>query len=124
MGIIKALKLGFDYQRYDDDGNVVDMQRAVNDVNLDIEAGEFVAVLGHNGSGKSTLAKHMNALLIPTEGTMLVDGIDTARETKLWKVRQKAGMVFQNHRNSGRRRCGIWPGKHGNSYRRYLETCG
>ena len=53
MGIIKALKLGFDYQRYDDDGNVVDMQRAVNDVNLDIKAGEFVAVLGHNGSGKS-----------------------------------------------------------------------
>ena len=99
MGIIKALKLGFDYQRYDDDGNVVDMQRAVNDVNLDIEAGEFVAVLGHNGSGKSTLAKHMNALLIPTEGTMLVDGIDTARETKLWKVRQKAGMVFQNPDN-------------------------
>ena len=71
MGIIKALKLGFDYQRYDDDGNVVDMQRAVNDVDLDIKAGEFVAVLGHNGSGKSTLAKHMNALLIPTEGTML-----------------------------------------------------
>ena len=99
IGIIKALKLGFDYQRYDDDGNVVDMQRAVNDVNLDIEAGEFVAVLGHNGSGKSTLAKHMNALLIPTEGTMLVDGIDTARETKLWKVRQKAGMVFQNPDN-------------------------
>ena len=99
MGIIKALKLGFDYQRYDDDGNVVDMQRAVNDVDLDIEAGEFVAVLGHNGSGKSTLAKHMNALLIPTEGTMLVDGIDTARETKLWKVRQKAGMVFQNPDN-------------------------
>lgn len=99
MGIIKALKLGFDYQRYDDDGNVVDMQRAVNDVDLDIKAGEFVAVLGHNGSGKSTLAKHMNALLIPTEGTMLVDGIDTARETKLWKVRQKAGMVFQNPDN-------------------------
>ena len=99
MGIIKALKLGFDYQRYDDDGNVVDMQRAVNDVDLDIKAGEFVAVLGHNGSGKSTLAKHMNALLIPTEGTMLVDGIDTAIETKLWKVRQKAGMVFQNPDN-------------------------
>ena len=104
MGIIKALKLGFDYQRYDDDGNVVDMQRAVNDVNLDgvdidIPQGSFVAVLGHNGSGKSTLAKHMNALLIPTEGTMLVDGIDTARETKLWKVRQKAGMVFQNPDN-------------------------
>ena len=68
-------------------------------MDLDIKAGEFVAVLGHNGSGKSTLAKHMNALLIPTEGTMLVDGIDTARETKLWKVRQKAGMVFQNPDN-------------------------
>ena len=99
MGIIKAFKLGFDYLKYDEDGNVQDTQRAVNDVNLDIEAGDFVAVLGHNGSGKSTLAKHMNALLIPTEGTMLVDGIDTARETKLWKVRQKAGMVFQNPDN-------------------------
>ena len=99
MGIIKAFKLGFDYLKYDEDGNVEATQRAVNDVNLDIEAGDFVAVLGHNGSGKSTLAKHMNALLIPTEGTMLVDGIDTARETKLWKVRQKAGMVFQNPDN-------------------------
>ena len=99
MGIIKALKLGFDYQRYDDDGNVVDMQRAVNDVNLDIEAGEFVAVLGHNGSGKSTLAKQMNALLIPSEGTMWVDDMDTAKEPELWKIRQRAGMVFQNPDN-------------------------
>ena len=84
MGIIKAFKLGFDYLKYDEDGNVQDTQRAVNDVNLDIEAGQFVAVLGHNGSGKSTLAKHLNALLLPTE---------------LWKVRQKAGMVFQNPDN-------------------------
>ena len=99
MGIIKALKLGFDYQRYDDDGNVVDMQRAVNDVNLDIEAGDFVAVLGHNGSGKSTLAKQINALLIPSEGTMWVDDMDTAKEPELWKIRQKAGMVFQNPDN-------------------------
>ena len=99
MGIIKALKLGFDYQRYDDDGNVVDTQRAVNDVNLDIEAGDFVAVLGHNGSGKSTLAKQMNALLIPSEGTMWVDDMDTAKEPELWKIRQKAGMVFQNPDN-------------------------
>lgn len=99
MGIIKALKLGFDYQRYDDDGNVVDMQRAVNDVNLDIEAGEFVAVLGHNGSGKSTLAKHMNAILVPTEGTMWVDGKDTKDPEELWNVRQSAGMVFQNPDN-------------------------
>lgn len=99
MGIIKALKLGFDYQRYDDDGNVVDMQRAVNDVNLDIEAGEFVAVLGHNGSGKSTLAKHMNAILVPTDGTMWVDGKDTKDMEKLWEIRQSAGMVFQNPDN-------------------------
>ena len=99
MGIIKAFKLGFDYQRYDDDGNVVDMQRAVNDVNLDIEAGEFVAVLGHNGSGKSTLAKHMNAILVPTDGTMWVDGKDTKDMEKLWEIRQSAGMVFQNPDN-------------------------
>ena len=99
MGIIKAFKLGFDYQRYDDDGNVVDMQRAVNDVNLDIEAGEFVAVLGHNGSGKSTLAKHMNAILVPTGGTMWVDGRDTKDPNELWNIRQSAGMVFQNPDN-------------------------
>ena len=99
MGIIKALKLGFDYLKYDEDGNVQDTQRAVNDVNLDIEAGQFVAILGHNGSGKSTLAKHLNALLIPTEGTLWVDGIDTSKEPELWKVRQKAGMVFQNPDN-------------------------
>ncbi|MDO5135729.1 MAG: energy-coupling factor transporter ATPase [Eubacteriales bacterium] len=99
MGIIKAFKLGFDYLKYDEDGNVEDTQRAVDDVNLDIEAGEFVAVLGHNGSGKSTLAKHMNALLLPTEGTIWVDDMDTAREEELWKIRQKAGMVFQNPDN-------------------------
>ena len=99
MGIIKAFKLGFDYLRYDEDGNVQDTQRAVNDVNLDIEAGQFVAILGHNGSGKSTLAKHLNALLLPTEGTLWVDGIDTSKEPELWKIRQKAGMVFQNPDN-------------------------
>ena len=99
MGIIKAFKLGFDYLKYDEDGNVQDTQRAVNDVNLDIEAGDFVAVLGHNGSGKSTLAKQMNALLIPSEGTMWVDDMDTAKEPELWKIRQRAGMVFQNPDN-------------------------
>ena len=99
MGIIKAFKLGFDYLKYDEDGNVQDTQRAVNDVNLDIEAGDFVAVLGHNGSGKSTLAKQINALLIPSEGTMWVDDMDTAKEPELWKIRQKAGMVFQNPDN-------------------------
>ena len=99
MGIIKAFKLGFDYLKYDEDGNVEATQRAVNDVNLDIEAGNFVAVLGHNGSGKSTLAKQINALLIPSEGTMWVDDMDTAKEPELWKIRQKAGMVFQNPDN-------------------------
>ena len=99
MGIIKAFKLGFDYLKYDEDGNVEATQRAVNDVNLDIEAGDFVAVLGHNGSGKSTLAKQMNALLVPSEGTMWVDDMDTAKEPELWKIRQRAGMVFQNPDN-------------------------
>ena len=99
MGIIKAFKLGFDYLKYDEDGNVEATQRAVNDVNLDIEAGDFVAVLGHNGSGKSTLAKQINALLIPSEGTMWVDDMDTAKEPELWKIRQKAGMVCQNPDN-------------------------
>ena len=99
MGIIKAFKLGFDYLKYDEDGNVEATQRAVNDVNLDIEAGDFVAVLGHNGSGKSTLAKQINALLIPSEGTMWVDDMDTAKEPELWKIRQRAGMVFQNPDN-------------------------
>ena len=99
MGIIKALKLGFDYLKYDDDGNVQDTQRAVDDVNLDIEAGEFVAILGHNGSGKSTLAKHMNALLLPSEGTLWVGNMDTSKEPELWKIRKKAGMVFQNPDN-------------------------
>ena len=99
MGIIKAFKLGFDYLKYDEDGNVEATQRAVNDVNLDIEAGDFVAVLGHNGSGKSTLAKQINALLIRSEGTRWGDDMDTAKEPELWKIRQKAGMVFQNPDN-------------------------
>lgn len=99
MGIIKAFKLGFDYLKYDEDGNVQDTQRAVNNVDLDIEAEQFVAILGHNGSGKSTLAKHLNALLLPSEGTLWVDDMDTSGEPELWKIRQKAGMVFQNPDN-------------------------
>jgi energy-coupling factor transport system ATP-binding protein len=99
MGIIKACKLAFDYLKYDEDGNVEATQRAVDDVDLDIQAGEFIAILGHNGSGKSTLAKHMNALLLPTEGTLWVDDIDTTKEPELWKIRQKSGMVFQNPDN-------------------------
>lgn len=99
MGIIRASKLGFDYFKYKEDGQEPETSRAIDEVDLDIEPGQFIAVLGHNGSGKSTLAKHMNALLVPTEGTLWVDGIDTSSEEDLWKVRQKAGMVFQNPDN-------------------------
>ena len=99
MGIIKALKLMHDYYKYDENGHVEETHRALDDINLDIEQGQFIAVLGHNGSGKSTLAKHINALLYPTEGAMVVDGINTSTEEEIWKVRQKAGMVFQNPDN-------------------------
>ena len=99
MGIIKTVKVAFDYFKYDEDGNVQETQRAVDNVNIDIPEGSFVAVLGHNGSGKSTLAKHINALLLPTEGTVWIDGMDTLKEPELWKIRQKAGMVFQNPDN-------------------------
>lgn len=99
MGIIRASRLGFDYYRYDEDGHAQLASHAVHDVDLDIEEGQFAAILGHNGSGKSTLAKHINALLMPTEGTLWVDHMDTLQENELWKIRQKAGMVFQNPDN-------------------------
>ena len=99
MVIIRASKLGFDFYRYDENGRIQEASHAVRSVDLDIEAGQFAAVLGRNGSGKSTLAKHMNALLIPTEGVLWVDGMDTCQESELWKIRQKAGMVFQNPDN-------------------------
>lgn len=99
MGIIRASKLGFDYYRYDEDGQEQEVTRAIDHVDLDVREGQFVAILGHNGSGKSTLAKHINALLMPTEGTLWVDNMDTAAEGELWRIRQKAGMVFQNPDN-------------------------
>ena len=99
MGIIKASKLVFDYLKYNDEGKVEETSRAIDQVDLDVEAGQFIAVLGHNGSGKSTLAKHINGLLIPTEGTVWVDHMNTENEEELWKIRQKAGMVFQNPDN-------------------------
>lgn len=99
MGIIRAAKLGFDYFRYEEEGQEPELTRAIDDVSLDIQAGQFIAVLGHNGSGKSTLAKHINALLVPTEGTLWVDNMDTSNEDDVWKIRQKAGMVFQNPDN-------------------------
>ncbi len=99
MGIIEAGKLVFEYIRRDEEGNAEGITRAVDGVDLDIRQGEFVAILGHNGSGKSTLAKHINAILYPTEGTVLVDGKDTREEENIWEIRQKAGMVFQNPDN-------------------------
>ena len=99
MGIIKARHVAFDYLKMDEEGRVESRQRAVDDVDLDVQEGDFVAILGHNGSGKSTLAKHINAILLPTEGTVFVDGKDTRDESKLWEIRQSAGMVFQNPDN-------------------------
>ena len=97
MDIVKAEKL--EYVQVDEEGNEESRSVAVDGVDLDIKAGDFVAILGHNGSGKSTLAKHMNAILLPTEGTLYVDGKDTRDESKLWEIRQTAGMVFQNPDN-------------------------
>lgn len=99
MNIIKGRKLSYDYFRVDEDGKEEEAVRAVDQVDLDVKEGDFVAILGHNGSGKSTLAKHINAILLPTEGTLYVDGKDTKDESKLWEIRQSAGMVFQNPDN-------------------------
>lgn len=99
MGIIKIKDLVFEYIRRDEEGNVEGITKAVDDVNLDIRQGDFVAILGSNGSGKSTLSKHINAILYPTEGTVLVDGKDTVDEKNVWDIRQTAGMVFQNPDN-------------------------
>ena len=97
--IINIKKLIHDYQKYDEDGKVESTYRAVDEVSLDVQPGQFIAILGHNGSGKSTLAKHLNAILLPTEGTVYVDGKDTRDEEKIKEIRQTAGMVFQNPDN-------------------------
>lgn len=97
--IIETKNLTFDYIRRDEEGNVEGITTAVNDVSIKIEQGDFIAILGHNGSGKSTLAKHFNALLYPTEGTVIVDGYDTSSDENALTIRQCAGMVFQNPDN-------------------------
>lgn len=97
--IIKISKLIHDYTRYGEDGNPESVYRAVDDVSIDVQPGQFIAILGHNGSGKSTLAKHLNAILLPTEGTVYIDGKDTKDEEKLKEIRHCAGMVFQNPDN-------------------------
>ena len=116
MEMIHSKNLIYEYDKRDEEGNIIGTNRAIDGVNIDVPQGSFVAILGHNGSGKSTLAKHMNAILVPTGGTMWVDGRDTKDPAELWNVRQTAGMVFPepgqpDYRNCSRRRCGIRPGK-------------
>ena len=97
--MVQTDNLIFEYAKRDEEGNVIGSYRAIDQVNLEVEEGQFIAVLGHNGSGKSTLAKHLNAILVPTEGTVWVDGTNTSDPNELWNVRQSAGMVFQNPDN-------------------------
>ena len=99
MSIVKTKNLTYEYLRRDEDGNVEGAVKAVNNVSLRVHRGDFIAIVGHNGSGKSTLAKHLNAILQPTQGTVWVDGIDTRQEERVWEIRQRAGMVFQNPDN-------------------------
>lgn len=99
MGIIKAKQLVHEYIRRDEEGNVESIQTALDHIDLDVQPGQFIAILGHNGSGKSTLAKHMNALLEPTEGSLWIDGKDVTEEENILPVRKTAGMVFQNPDN-------------------------
>lgn len=97
--MIQVDHVKFDYIRRDEQDNVVAVENAIRDVSFTVAPGEFVAILGHNGSGKSTLAKHMNALLVPEEGTIWVDSIDTKDKKMVWDIRQRVGMVFQNPDN-------------------------
>lgn len=99
MSFIKLVKLVHNYITRDEEGEIEDVNHAVDGVDAQINEGEFVAILGHNGSGKSTLAKHLNALLFPDEGTVWIGGYDTKEEDNLLKVRQTTGMVFQNPDN-------------------------
>ena len=99
MDFIKSENLTYDYIKTDENGNVEEIYRAINDIDLNIKEGQFIAILGHNGSGKSTLAKHINALITPTDGTLWIDGMNTKDESKIWDIRQSAGMVFQNPDN-------------------------
>lgn len=99
MDMVKIDKLSFEYIRRDEDGNVESINKAIDNVSLDVKKGDFIAILGANGSGKSTLAKHINAILNPTEGSVWVNGLNTAEEKNIWEIRQTAGMVFQNPDN-------------------------
>ncbi len=99
MDMVQTEKLVFEYEKRDEEGNVTGTSRVIDKVDIDVKEGQFIAILGHNGSGKSTLAKHINAILVPSEGTMWVNGRNTSDPGELWNVRQSAGMVFQNPDN-------------------------
>ena len=99
MGIVTTDNLVYEYVRHDENGDRVGVKRAIDGVSIDVEKGQFIAVLGHNGSGKSTFAKQLNALLAPTEGTVIVCGMDTRDDEQIWEIRKSAGMVFQNPDN-------------------------
>ena len=99
MEMIQTEKLVYEYEKRDEEGNVIGTSRAIDEVDIEAKEGQFIAILGHNGSGKSTLAKHLNATLMPTEGSVWVDGKNTSNPDELWNVRQSAGMVFQNPDN-------------------------
>lgn len=99
MDMVRTQNLVFEYEKRDEEGNVIGVSRAVDQVDMDVREGQFIAILGHNGSGKSTLAKHINAILVPTKGTIWVDGKNTNDPNQLWHIRQSAGMVFQNPDN-------------------------
>lgn len=99
MNMVQTDKLVFEYEKRDEEGNVIGKSRAIDEIDIDVKEGQFIAVLGHNGSGKSTFAKHINAILVPTEGSMWVNGKDTKDPEELWNIRQSAGMVFQNPDN-------------------------
>ena len=98
MDFVKSEHLCFDYKSYNEQSEIV-KNRAIDDLDINIPKGQFVAVLGHNGSGKSTFAKHINALLLPSSGKIFVNGCDTSVEENIWEIRQNAGMVFQNPDN-------------------------
>lgn len=99
MEMIQTEKLVYEYEKRDEEGNVIGTSRAIDEVDIEAKEGQFIAILGHNGSGKSTLAKHLNAILMPTEGSVWVNGKNTSNPDELWNVRQSAGIVFQNPDN-------------------------
>lgn len=99
MSIVRIKDLVHQFTRKDDNGEIVETIDAIDGVNMEVEEGQFIAVLGHNGSGKSSLAKHINGLLQPTEGAVYVKGMNTTNEQEIWRIRQSAGIVLQNPDN-------------------------